>query len=351
MDYETMNGLKLGKRIYFEDVGSGNPAKKPPENGNPSTSSRKTRVSGQNGQPPSCQVEGCKADLTGAKPYYCRHKVCGAHSKSPKVIVAGLEQRFCQQCSRFHQLPEFDQGKRSCRRRLAGHNERRRKPPPSTLSARYGRFPSSLYGDSRHGGFVMDFSHPKPLGKDIWPTIKVSDRIPFATPQMPPLKSLTHHHPWHSNTSTTTIETPINGGGEILTQGIHTYLQQGSTVGPTFSGHGALPSECSSFPRMSDSGCALSLLSTHQPWGAKVLGPGPPLDSIINEEGPLDTQVAPLNLCSSLSQGPMAPDQNGPPYSGELELLQHNRQFVDLAHLKSSYGHVTSNQHLMQWGL
>lgn len=28
---------------------------------------------------------------------------------------------------RFHPLSEFDEGKRSCRRRLAGHNRRRRK--------------------------------------------------------------------------------------------------------------------------------------------------------------------------------------------------------------------------------
>ncbi|KAL0671715.1 hypothetical protein Bca4012_034419 [Brassica carinata] len=77
-----------------------------------------------------------------------RHRVCGMHSKTPKVIVAGIEQRFCQQCSRFHQLPEFDLEKRSCRRRLAGHNERRRKPQPaslSVLSSRYGRIAPSLY--------------------------------------------------------------------------------------------------------------------------------------------------------------------------------------------------------------
>ncbi|OVA06642.1 Transcription factor [Macleaya cordata] len=49
---------------------------------------------------------------------------------------------------RFHQLPEFDQGKRSCRRRLAGHNERRRKPQPgSLLASRYGRLSSSLQGE------------------------------------------------------------------------------------------------------------------------------------------------------------------------------------------------------------
>jgi hypothetical protein len=32
-------------------------------------------------------------------------------------------------------LSEFDEGKRSCRRRLAGHNERRRKPPAAAAAA------------------------------------------------------------------------------------------------------------------------------------------------------------------------------------------------------------------------
>lgn len=34
---------------------------------------------------------------------------------------------------RFHVLQEFDEGKRSCRRRLAGHNRRRRKTHPDTV--------------------------------------------------------------------------------------------------------------------------------------------------------------------------------------------------------------------------
>lgn len=74
-----------------------------------------------------CQVEKCEVDLSGAKMYHKRHKVCQVHAKAPIVLVAGLSQRFCQQCSRFHELSEFDGIKRSCRRRLAGHNERRRK--------------------------------------------------------------------------------------------------------------------------------------------------------------------------------------------------------------------------------
>ncbi|KAE9602536.1 hypothetical protein Lal_00050023 [Lupinus albus] len=77
-----------------------------------------------------CQVQDCKADLSNAKDYYRRHKVCDLHSKATKALVGNVTQRFCQQCSRFHVLQEFDEGKRSCRRRLAGHNRRRRKTHP-----------------------------------------------------------------------------------------------------------------------------------------------------------------------------------------------------------------------------
>lgn len=83
--------------------------------------------SGGGGGMRCCQVEKCTANLTDAKQYHRRHKVCGHHAKAQVVLVAGIRQRFCQQCSRFHELSEFDETKRSCRRRLAGHNERRRK--------------------------------------------------------------------------------------------------------------------------------------------------------------------------------------------------------------------------------
>lgn len=40
--------------------------------------------------------------------------------------------KFC----RFHPLSEFDEGKRSCRRRLAGHNRRRRKTQPDDVTSK-----------------------------------------------------------------------------------------------------------------------------------------------------------------------------------------------------------------------
>ncbi|RWW17842.1 hypothetical protein BHE74_00027519 [Ensete ventricosum] len=132
---EPVTGLKLG-RTFFEDA-------------------KKSRISPQNLQNPKCQVEGCDVDLTTAKDYHRKHRVCECHSKSPKVIVAGRERRFCQQCSRFHGLSEFDQKKRSCRRRLSDHNARRRKPQPATISFSSSRLSSSYYDDRHHMNLVF----------------------------------------------------------------------------------------------------------------------------------------------------------------------------------------------------
>ncbi|KAL2650866.1 hypothetical protein R1flu_018994 [Riccia fluitans] len=112
-------GLNLGVRTYFstEDTAAGR--------------LKRHRANSPGSQVPMCQAEGCKADLSTAKHYHRRHKVCEQHSKAANVIAGGQTQRFCQQCSRFHSLSEFDEGKRSCRKRLADHNRRRRKPQPT----------------------------------------------------------------------------------------------------------------------------------------------------------------------------------------------------------------------------
>ncbi|XP_027340711.1 squamosa promoter-binding-like protein 12 [Abrus precatorius] len=133
---EPLLTLKLGKRLYFEDVCPGSDAKNLSFSKDPISSlsiGKKCKSNGQNVQYPCCQVEGCGVDLSSAKDYHRKHRVCESHSKSAKVIVAGLERRFCQQCSRFHGLLEFDEKKRSCRRRLLDHNARRRKPLPEAV--------------------------------------------------------------------------------------------------------------------------------------------------------------------------------------------------------------------------
>ncbi|CAN6453664.1 unnamed protein product [Victoria cruziana] len=388
-----IDGLKLGKRTYFQDgvtvVATTKPrclpaaplvAALPPP--------KRARGVVQGGQPPRCQVEGCKTDLTGSKAYYCRHKVCGMHSKSPKVIVAGMEQRFCQQCSRFHQLSEFDQGKRSCRRRLAGHNERRRKPPPGLISSHYGRLPSTLYENSRIGGLLVDFTFPRHAVKDVWPTIRASERAPDQVQVTG--KYLPHQ--WQGDASV----------ADILSPGVHPFLQ-GLSGGSSIYSQEISPKNC--FSEVFDHGCALSLLS-HQPLGSKVRSSGlVTVNHLLGDEessmdqphhGSVCSDVSSEKLHSALSQwGPTFPPfatyspstileplsptrnrtsgwslrNNGPSNShivesekalkqaselhdsqflGDLELApQGSRQLTELGHLRA-FG--TSN-HDVHWGL
>lgn len=69
-----------------------------------STPPKRVRASGLHSQTAYCQVYGCNKDLSSCKDYHKRHKVCEVHSKTAIVIVNGIEQRFCQQCSRLVNL-------------------------------------------------------------------------------------------------------------------------------------------------------------------------------------------------------------------------------------------------------
>ncbi|URE32879.1 Squamosa promoter-binding-like protein, partial [Musa troglodytarum] len=159
---EPLTGLKLG-RTSFEDGGAGNNIENLSSSASITSSIalvKKSRVSQQTFQNFCCQVEGCNIDLTTAKDYHRKHRVCVNHSKSPKVIVTGQERRFCQQCSRFHGLSEFDQNKRSCRRRLSDHNARRRKPQPITIPFSSPRIASSDHDDGHQMNLVFGRAPP-----------------------------------------------------------------------------------------------------------------------------------------------------------------------------------------------
>nr|XP_009765576.1 PREDICTED: squamosa promoter-binding-like protein 3 [Nicotiana sylvestris]XP_016488455.1 PREDICTED: squamosa promoter-binding-like protein 3 [Nicotiana tabacum] len=107
----------------------------PSYNNRSSTNNNNEKIKGSSTSMRCCQADKCTVNLSDAKQYHKRHKVCEYHAKSQAVVVAGLRQRFCQQCSRFHEVGEFDESKRSCRRRLAGHNERRRKTSTTSSSS------------------------------------------------------------------------------------------------------------------------------------------------------------------------------------------------------------------------
>ncbi|CAN1278207.1 Squamosa promoter-binding-like protein 9 [Linum perenne] len=293
---DSNNGLKFGKKIYFGDhVGLLNST-------TPNKQSSSWKAANQQQhlqqQTPRCQVEGCNVDLSDVKPYYSRHKVCAIHSKTSTVIVAGLEQRFCQQCSRFHLLPEFDQGKRSCRRRLAGHNERRRKPPQgSMLSSRYGRLSPALFDNSssRGGGggcgFLLDFSS--------FPRSSANE-----TPRSVP------HNLWPNNNS------------------------QNPPPPNLYTG------ECYPGVSIADSSCALSLLSNEQQWSSRSRPPsGHEAVSNLDAEAPIATLCTTSHVTAAAAST-ISPYQN---------TWGFQRQYMDLEEHSRPYG-GSSDQHI-NWSL
>ncbi|KAL1225294.1 Squamosa promoter-binding-like protein 2 [Cardamine amara subsp. amara] len=177
-------GLKLGKRTYFEDFwevenskGLGLPVSLASSSVSPV---KRSKSFSQKLQAPHCQVEGCNLDLSSAKDYHRKHRICENHSKFPKVVVSGVERRFCQQCSRFHCLSEFDEKKRSCRRRLSDHNARRRKPNPGRT-----------YDGKQQMDFVWNrfaLIHPKSEEKFLWPSSK-TDHCGFGSLDHPKTKT------------------------------------------------------------------------------------------------------------------------------------------------------------------
>ncbi|XP_042949437.1 squamosa promoter-binding-like protein 6 isoform X1 [Carya illinoinensis] len=254
---------------------------------------KRTRTSsGLHSQTAFCQVYGCNKDLSSFKDYNKRHKVCEDHSKTSKVIVNGMEQRFCQQCSRFHLLAEFDDCKRSCRKRLAGHNERRRKPQVGSQFRRDGRLLQSYDGGNRFQGssisttsFICpeilpsDLLHPEKYGtSDRCRHLKAKDGTDYG-----PLSTNEYLHskfpfPWAiekqsptfhdngANTATGNIfsanisqDTHDIGGS---TSNSHSLFQNTSFRREEFNFSDAA-STAQGLSRILDSGCALSLLSSH----------------------------------------------------------------------------------------
>ncbi|XWS51254.1 hypothetical protein CRYUN_Cryun12cG0161000 [Craigia yunnanensis] len=263
-----------------------------------STPPKRLRAAGVNSHTAYCQVYGCNKDLTSSKDYHRRHKVCEVHSKTAKVIVNGIEQRFCQQCSRFHSLAEFDDGKRSCRKRLAGHNERRRKPQVGIHMGRNGRLLQQYngFGGGRfHGTMLTTTSficqdilptgllHPEKYVTNEWgKRVKVEDGIDYSPLSAIPITN--GHFDLKSPYPPSGIEKMFpsfhDNGANIVTGGIlgennarypHEFGGPNSGSRPLFQGILLGNEDINDFDAastiqglsgISDSGCALSLLSS-----------------------------------------------------------------------------------------
>ncbi|XP_050372378.1 squamosa promoter-binding-like protein 7 [Argentina anserina] len=83
-----------------------------------------------------CQVPTCGTDIKELKGYHRRHRVCLACANAATVVIDGDTKRYCQQCGKFHVLSDFDEGKRSCRRKLERHNNRRRRKPSDSKAGK-----------------------------------------------------------------------------------------------------------------------------------------------------------------------------------------------------------------------
>ncbi|OWM90356.1 hypothetical protein CDL15_Pgr014658 [Punica granatum] len=249
-----------------------------------SAPSKRGRAGGISSQTAYCQVYGCNKDLSSSKDYHKRHKVCEAHSKTAKVIVNGIEQRFCQQCSRFHLLAEFDDGKRSCRKRLAGHNERRRKPQVGAHSGRSGRLLQPFGNRFQGNAFAptsficqdilpngTNLNPEKYSTHDLYGRIKLEDRADYGGPltaiplpsrhlhsksPISPYTNLEKQFPFAHETGVSSSTSTGIFSGQISAS--RSFFQDSTLGSEDFSAFNS----ASALQGFSESGCALSLLSS-----------------------------------------------------------------------------------------
>ncbi|CAK9133821.1 unnamed protein product [Ilex paraguariensis] len=284
--------LKLGRLADHSEAQNFNSCKATPNLSSAESSipAKRVRSGGLSSSTHFCQVYGCRKDLSSSKDYHKRHKVCEVHSKTAKVIVNGIEQRFCQQCSRFHLLVEFDDGKRSCRKRLAGHNERRRKPhggihygrtaklfQPYSDSAGI-RFQGTAFTTSSfnsRGLLPSSLLHPQKYEMNDWRRhIKVENVADYSPSAIPVtnehMQSMSLFHssafdkqclPFHDNGITTTTGSKFSensdGGSNLISRSL---VQNGSIGSEGFSFFNSAATVHGQ-SEISDSGRALSLLS------------------------------------------------------------------------------------------
>ncbi|WOL12852.1 squamosa promoter-binding-like protein 16 [Canna indica] len=255
----------------------------------PSRRARAGPGSGGGGQMASCSVDGCKSDLSNSREYHRRHKVCEVHSKTPVVMVGGQEQRFCQQCSRFHQLVEFDEVKRSCRKRLDGHNRRRRKPQMESTNSR------SLFHNNQGSKFLM-YPHVIPtdfMQEHSWSgIIKTEDR------------AYTNHLPLHVLDSQQRFPATSLCSNENMIKHLP-FLQEDTTtitqsgLQPFLKTNPSPSSRSSSGSgRILPSDCALSLLSSAAAQNPGVVDAGQMLPA---GRIPLRQSLVPSHPCTAIA--------------------------------------------------
>ncbi|XP_022740659.1 squamosa promoter-binding-like protein 7 isoform X2 [Durio zibethinus] len=155
-----------------------------------------------------CQVPGCEADISELKGYHRRHRVCLGCANSSTVLIDGETKRYCQQCGKFHLLSDFDEGKRSCRRKLERHNNRRRRKPVGSKTTvnkeSQGAVQSEDIACDGEAG-KDDLSLSGPMAEEE-PAFESEDRLVSAHCSAPMLQSV------NNNSVVALIETEMDGG-------------------------------------------------------------------------------------------------------------------------------------------
>ncbi|PON54964.1 SBP-box transcription factor [Trema orientale] len=264
--------MEDGSKIEWKDLGTLDM-----ESSSSSMPLKRTRGHSNGIQVPSCLVDGCNSDLSKCRDYHRRHKVCEVHSKTPKVTIGGREQRFCQQCSRFHSLVEFDEEKRSCRKRLDGHNRRRRKPQPEPMSISSGRFLSSYQGP-RFSPFHSPQAFPSAaMNSALAMAGAAKSESDVVLDKIHSQFSVTRENPFPGS-----LNHSYTGGKEIsFLQSPSCTLPEASSVSQSFMDSSSSLNNCGNGQRIFtnnwlyrdtvDSNCALSLLSS-TPTDTKEIG-------------------------------------------------------------------------------
>ncbi|RLN05551.1 teosinte glume architecture 1 [Panicum miliaceum] len=188
--------------------------------------------------------------------------VVSSSSLPPSLFMHTLP-RYSRSClCKFHLLAEFDDTKRSCRKRLDGHNRRRRKPQPDTMA-------SASFIASQQGTRFSPFAAPR-LDAN-WPGVIKTEESPYYTHQIPLGTSSRHHFVGSSSAyakenrrfpflqegeinfaTGVVLEAPASARQPVLKTAAPPESSSGSTGGKMFS---------DGLTRVLDSDCALSLLS------------------------------------------------------------------------------------------
>jgi len=158
-----------------------------------------------------CRVVDCEADLSIQTNTNRKYYLCRDHWAAEAIIVEGIPQRFCGQCSRFKILSEYDGSKRTCRQCLLLRNTKK-------MNRRYEDMQRGAYRSSSPS------FPPNQLSRDKYVPSSVQPAEGLRRPSLPTTAGL-YSNGFHTNNNSIT---PHNTSAQMaLLQQQLLQLQQG----------------------------------------------------------------------------------------------------------------------------